>query len=213
MKENIFYGIKKNDFETGEKIDGTKLKTREEYDFTKLMNCYDKWRKEERNGIPKSYKIAKKLLEKYKILSLSEDYLNEFLKKTEPNQYDYEGIFISAIINELYENEEINLYSNNLDNLDYLGYLNENKRIIIEGDCRDYVGMDMNGGEIVVKGNCRDFVGWDIKDGEIVIEGDCGERAGDFMEGGILRIYGDNFNLKWQISKYAEKGKIYKTIV
>ena len=187
MKKNIFDGVEKEDFETGNKINNNKFDD-EEYIFDDLIECYKEWREFEKNKVVSdSYQIATEFLKKYKIPSLSKDRINEFADDEEINRPIWSGVFISAMINELYENEEIHLSS---DNLNYLGCYNKNKKIIVEGDCGKWTGSNMKGGEIIVKG-------------------DCGYLIGSNMKGGIIRICGDNFDPKEQISEFAKIGKIY----
>ena len=210
---------------SGSKIDEDNFEV-EEYNRGDLLDCYEKWRKREAKSVLNSYQTATELLKEYKIPFLSEDYINEFMEKTEPNQYDYDGIFLSAIINEVYKNEEIHLSS---DKLHCLGCYNKNKKIIVNGDCLgDEVGSDMEGGEIIVKGNCNDKIGDMMVGGKIIVEGNCGNDTGFLMKGGelvvkgnckgkigvimgggIIKIYGDDFNPKEQIANSAEKGEIY----
>ena len=209
--EHIFKGVRKEweDYlEIGEdKIDKEKFEI-ENYDFSNLINCYKEWRIEEKSKISQdSYKIAEELLKEYKIPSLSENYLNEFLEESKINKYEWSGIFFSAIINELYKDGEIHLDSNtvsqlgcynknkkivvNVDCDNYIGRGMEGGKIIVEGDCVDYTGYLMAGGEIVVEGNCEAWIGYHMKGGKIVVEGDCGDWIGTGMKGGKIVVEGD----------------------
>ncbi|MCK4429360.1 MAG: hypothetical protein KAU95_03210, partial [Candidatus Aenigmarchaeota archaeon] len=62
---------------------------------------------------------------------MSEDGINEFMDELN-REYLYEGIFISAIINDLYKEDEIHL---NSDVFNCFGCYNKDKKIVIEGDC------------------------------------------------------------------------------
>ena len=191
MKKNIFSVVGKEwvDYlKTESKVDKEKFEI-EAYDFSDLLNCYEVWRKKETNkGVLDSYQTITKLLKKYKIPSLNENKIDEFVDELD-GEYMYNGIFSSAMINELYKDDEIHLGSGK-DEINYLGCYNEDKKIVIEGDCKYGAGYGMKSGEIIVKGNC-------------------GNELGSGMMGGEIKIYGDNFNPKEQISEYAEKGEIY----
>ena len=172
MRKDIFKEVGKEGgtyLETGrDKIDKEKSKI-EGYNSDDLLKCYEEWSGEEAGeGIQDPYQIATELLKKYKIPSLSEDGINEFIEGVEEKEYVYKGIFLSAIINELYKEEELHL---NSDEVDFLGCYNQDK--------------------------------------EIVIEGNSGHGTGEDMTGGKIKIYGDNFDPRKQISEFAQKGEIY----
>ncbi len=208
--EHIFKDVRKEwgDYlETGgDKINKNKFEI-EKYDSDDLLECYNEWREKEKNdGIHSSYQIAVKLFKKYKIPFLSEKEINEFAGALGERHF-YNGIFSSAMINELYQGGEIHLGSNDVG---YIGCYNKNKKIVVEGDCDNYIGREMEGGEIVVEGDCEDWIGEYMEGGEIIVEGDCSNSIGWCMSGGKIKIYGNNFNPKEQISKYAKKGEIYR---
>ncbi|MCK4429357.1 MAG: hypothetical protein KAU95_03195, partial [Candidatus Aenigmarchaeota archaeon] len=187
--EHIFKNVREKweDYlEPKDKIDKEKFEIKK-YDFSDLLECCEEWKEKEAvEGFLCSYQIAIKLLKEYKIPFLSEDEINDFVDGGDKD-YLYHGVFISAIINELYKSEEFHL---NSDKINYIGCYNEDKKIVVEGDCGYGMGSYM-------------------KSGKIVVEGDCGYYIGINMNGGEIRIYGDNFNPKEQISEYAQKGEIY----
>ncbi|MCK4428914.1 MAG: hypothetical protein KAU95_00955 [Candidatus Aenigmarchaeota archaeon] len=210
MKDNLFDGVGEewNDyFETGkDKINKEKFE-REKYDFSDLLNCYEKWREEAINqGVLDAYQIAAKFLKEYEIPFLSEKEINELIEEVEEKEYSYKGIFFSAMINELYKNKEIHISS---DKINYLGCCFRNKKIVIEGDCENWTGVYMKSGEIVIEGDCEGWTGEYMTGGEIIVKGNCENGLGDTMKGGKIKIYGDNFDPKKQISIFAKKGEIY----
>ncbi len=184
MKKNVFEVVGeewRDYFETGDdKINKEKFKI-EEYDFSDLLNCYKKWSGEETNkAFLDSYETATKLLKKYEIHSLDEDEINEFIEEIEDKEYWYRGIFFSAVINELYKDEEIHLSS---DKIDYFSCYNEDKKIVVEGDCRRHVGRNMNGGKIKIYGNFdpREHISDYAKSGEIYHKDKLVWKDGEFV--------------------------------
>ncbi|MCK4428912.1 MAG: hypothetical protein KAU95_00945, partial [Candidatus Aenigmarchaeota archaeon] len=159
-----------------------------DYDSDNLLDCYKKWEKNEiSKGFLDAYRIAEKLLKEYKIPFLSEDEINEFMEDANSNKYYYRGLFFSAVINNLFKDKEINL---NSDKIKLIGYNNKDKKIVVKGDCGYGIGQ------------------W-MEDREIVVEGNCGDSIGHGMSGGKIKICGDKFNPKEQISYFAQKGEIY----
>ena len=209
MKKDIFKEVREEwgDYlETENKIEKEKFEI-EKYDFGGLLNCYKEWRGKGTNeGVLDSYDFATELFKKYELPYLSEDKIDEFIEEVEEKKYWYNGIFFSAVINELYKNGEIHLNSNSIN---FIGCCDWDKKIIVKGDCKNTLGYNMKCGEIVVEGDCGDWIGVYMTGGEIVVEGDCGYGTGFGMAGGEIKIYGDNFDPRKQISGFAEKGEIY----
>ena len=195
MRKDIFKWVRKewNDYlKTGkDKIDKKKSKI-EGYNSDDLLKCYEEWSGEEYEEIQDAYQTAAELLKKYEIPSLSEDNIDEFIEGVEEKEYVCKGIFLSAIINELYKDRAIHLaihlYSNNFN---HIGYHNKDKKIVIESNCGDWTGEYMESGMIVIEGNCGIGAGTGMKGGEIVVEGDCEDRTGEDMTSGKIVVKGN----------------------
>ncbi|MCK4429358.1 MAG: hypothetical protein KAU95_03200 [Candidatus Aenigmarchaeota archaeon] len=209
MREDIFKEVEEEwgDYlEHESRINKEKFEV-EAYNIDNLSECYKEWKEYRRNkGLLYSYQTATRLLKNYEIHSLNEKEINEFARDINSDTYYHKGLFFSAVINELYMNEELHLNSNILNQF---GCYNEDKKIVVEGDCGDWIGENMKGGEIIVKGDCGGWTGYHMKGGKIIVEGDCEDWIGRDLGGGIIKICGDKFNPKEQISYFAQKGEIY----
>jgi len=160
--------------------------------YKDFFNCYDDWKKEEQDlDAETSYFIAVKMLEKHKIPIVDEDNLNCFLESIYEETSD-KGIFLSAMINTLYENERISIYP--------------------DGQKISYIGMNNDGKEIFVWGWLHDFAGMNMKAGIMeIMQGISGINIGEGMEGGKISIgdaYGYKVNTDTQLSQDIKGGEI-----
>ena len=95
------------------------------------------------------------------------------------------GYYLSHIINNSKDNKFI-IHTKNLTTpLDWLGYQNNSKELIIKGDARKWVGSHMKGGEINIYGNAGYGVGNSMEGGEINLNGDYDSLALDIKGGNI----------------------------
>ncbi|UCE29163.1 MAG: tributyrin esterase [Candidatus Bathyarchaeota archaeon] len=74
---------------------------------------------------------------------------------------------------------------------DYIAFLNNGARIIIEGNTGSFVGDSSQDGEIIVKGNAGYGAGVYSCGGTIVIYGDADDAVGQMLKGGILIVKGN----------------------
>lgn len=158
-----------------------------------FFNCYDGWKNEEQGlNAESSYSVAIRMLEEHSIPSIDEDTLNCFLKSIYEETLA-KGIFISAMINTIYENERISIYP--------------------EGQEISYIGMNNDGKEIIVRGWLHDFAGMNMKSGSMeIMQGVSGTEIGKGMEGGEISIsdaHGYEVNTDAQLSQDIKGGKIY----
>jgi len=100
------------------------------------------------------------------------------------------GLYVSALINHSRDNE-FNLFTRHIQGeIDNIGYLNNGKKITIEGSVGDYIGESMVDGEITVKGNVSDHLGLRMNGGKIKVNGIAKQRAGQWMRDGEIYVFG-----------------------
>ena len=110
------------------------------------------------------------------------NYLNISKENPLPRQM---GIFLSALAYKSI-NDTIHLPVHKIPYLlEKLGYKNNGKTLVIEGDVGNYLGTRMENGKIILKGNAKGSIGL-------------------FMKGGS--IY---FEQEWASQGYSECGEIY----
>jgi formylmethanofuran dehydrogenase subunit C len=88
-------------------------------------------------------------------------------------------IFLSALINNGKEDEQVLRLSGDLMDVSFLCYKNM-KRVIVHGDVGSDFAWHMSDGEILLHGNAGSKAGASMGGGRLIIEGD----AGDFLGGG-----------------------------
>ncbi|NOQ38226.1 hypothetical protein GQ472_05035 [archaeon] len=158
-----------------------------------FFNCYDGWKNEEQGlNAESSYFLAVKALEEHSIPSIDEDTLNCFLKSIYEETLA-KGIFISAMINTLYENERISIYPEGQE-ISYIGMNNDRKEIFVWGWLHDFAGMNMKSGSMEI------------------MQGISGTNIGEGMEGGKISIGdadGKKVNTDTQLSLDIKGGEIY----
>ncbi|MCK5043216.1 MAG: hypothetical protein KAR51_04260, partial [Candidatus Aenigmarchaeota archaeon] len=159
-----------------------------------LFDCYDDWIKEDQIlDAETSYYIATEMLKKHSTPPIDEDCLNSFLESIYDEETEYKGIFISAMINTLYENERISIYPDG-QKISYIGMNNEEKEIFVWGWLHDFAGINMKGGSMEI------------------MQGVSGIGIGKGMEGGKISIsdaHGYEVNTDTQLSQNIKSGEIY----
>ena len=159
-----------------------------------LFDCYDDWIKEDQIlDAETSYYIATEMLKKHSTPPIDEDTLNSFLESIYDEETEYKGIFISAMINTLYENERISIYPDG-QKISYIGMNNEEKEIFVWGWLHDFAGINMKGGSMEI------------------MQGVSGIGIGKGMEGGKISIsdaHGYEVNTDTQLSQNIKSGEIY----
>ena len=157
-----------------------------------FFSCYDDWKKEEQDlDAETSYSAAAKMLEEHKIPIVNEDTLNSFLE-TIYEETERKGIFLSAMINTLYENKGISIYPGE-QKISYMGMNNDGKDIFVRGWLHDFVGMNMKSGSMDIK------------------HGVSGKNIGEGMESGTISIddaYRPKLDTDTKLSKNIKGGKI-----
>jgi hypothetical protein len=99
------------------------------------------------------------------------------------------GLFLSALINRG-RNGEYVIHTQHLAMpVHFLGIENE-KRIIVNGEAGHHVGRNMKSGSITVEGNAGNMLGFFMQGGNITVEGDTGSYVGERMKGGSISIKG-----------------------
>lgn len=73
--------------------------------------------------------------------------------------------------------------------------------LTIKGNANDYIAFLNNGAKIVVEGNTGSFIGDNSQDGEIIVKGNAGYGAGIYSCGGTIVIYGDADDAAGQMFK------------
>lgn len=115
---------------------------------------------------------------------------------------NHAGVFISYIVNEVYQYDAIELRTNKP--IGHLGTRNSRKRWVIIGDVGDDAGCDMKGGELLVAGNAGNALGICMKGGKIIVNGNAGRFVGAARYGGEIHLCGTYESI------YAEKeGAVY----
>ncbi|VVC00709.1 Molybdenum-containing formylmethanofuran dehydrogenase 1 subunit C [uncultured archaeon] len=103
----------------------------------------------------------------------------------------WSGMFLSAMVNRA-KGEKFTIHTERIeDKINYLGYRNNGKKILINGDAGSHVGYRMKKGSIMVKGNAEDSTGHWMAGGRIIVEGNVGDTAGFLMENGSITVKGD----------------------
>ena len=137
-------------------------------------------------------------------------YFSMHLQHLETAKYDFEycaGFYLSALINHC-QNYILSIY--NLCKINCVGYHNNGKTIIIEGNGGNFLGEKMssggiivdghvdygagshlNGGKITINGYANGDLGVYMENGEIIINGNAGFLVGSCTEGGMIKINGD----------------------
>lgn len=99
------------------------------------------------------------------------------------------GTYISALINKS-KDKEFRIQLRNLKTfVEFLGYENNGKSIVINGNTGN-VGHEMRDGKIVVNGDCNSFAGYRMEGGIIKITGYC-HLPGYQMISGSIYFEGD----------------------
>ncbi len=115
------------------------------------------------------------------------------LKKYEKKErFKSTGLFLSGLINNLPENEELVLDLSTFaeEPLSHVGYKLSSRNLVIRGNVGGYLGDSMYSGEIILKGNAGDFVGDGMRNGKITVEGNCGDYLGNEMKNGEIIVKG-----------------------
>ena len=119
----------------------------------------------------------------------------------------YTGIFLTECVQRCVE-DRITIHTHHIGDLRCLGYGNQNKHIVIEGNAGDEVAKEMLSGIVEVKGNVNGQSGALMRGGELIVRGDAlGSDLCNNMFGGIVRIYGNvkDFGVNWNM----RGGEIY----
>ena len=66
------------------------------------------------------------------------------------------------------------------------GILMKKGRVIVNGNAGKNTGAVLNGGLVVINGNTNDFTGFEMKDGIIVVDGNAGKYLGAKKKGGVI---------------------------
>ncbi|MBR9691433.1 hypothetical protein GOV06_01480 [Candidatus Woesearchaeota archaeon] len=165
--------------------------SKEPADLDKIIKVYESVLLDEEvdynDFYDKAYSLIASKQDIHKFTSLFPKY------EKESKRFKYMGGFLSGLINNLEENEEITLNLTGLTKLDDLGYKLSSRTLIIKGNVGDDLGSLMDSGKIIVEGNTRSHVGSMMKDGEILIKGNAGMGVGGLMEGGEIVIKGNAY--------------------
>ncbi|MFC1887049.1 hypothetical protein ACFLZM_08350 [Thermodesulfobacteriota bacterium] len=117
------------------------------------------------------------------------------------------GIFISALINHLQE-EQITLNLQDYKRtFHFLGYrLPEGKELTLKGNIGDFIGSGLAGGRVQVDGSTRNWLGAGMTSGRIFVTGHTGQKTGEWMRGGEIHVDGPIHN----VGTVLYGGKIYR---
>lgn len=136
-------------------------------------------------SIEQRYNIANDLVKNMLYTNLD---LEGFIKSLPiDNKCEPLGIYISALINKLIEEDDIIILDANNEFLGLGSYL-ERGTLMVKGDIGHETGYSMKGGKIIVKGSVKDMPGFNMLDGKIIINGYAGRWVGNCMEGGEILI-------------------------
>lgn len=163
-----------------------------EFGAKDYLKAFDEWN-ERKDGLYNGgidVSKAYKMIGECSPLPKTEMEIQALLDLIPEDAADRAGVFISYLVNEVYQYDEIELRTNKP--IGFLGTKNANKKLTIMGDVGDYVGTSMTGGgEIVIKGNAGNDIGWCMKGGKITVEGSAGWRVGNARRGGYIHLFGD----------------------
>ncbi len=187
-KEFMATGMKGEDPEERDRRIAAFKETHEDF-----FNCYDDWKNEGQDpNAETSYIAAVRMIEEHNIPIVDQDTLHGFLESIY-EETERKGIFLSAMINTLYENERISIYPQG-QNISYIGMNNEEKEIFVWGWLHDFAGMNMKGGSMEI------------------MQGISGTGIGEGMKGGIISIddaHGKKVDPEKQLSSNIKGGEIY----
>ena len=123
------------------------------------------------------------------------------------------GFVLNAMINNCFGND-ITIVTSHLEKrLDYIGYQNNGKRIMVKGSLGASTAQEMKKGRIHVAGNVGLFAAELMGGGELIVEQDTGRWTGMRMLGGTIRVngkIGEGYGSDMEGGRIYHKGKLVK---
>jgi len=194
---------------------------KQEADLAKIINVYETILADEESS--EYYSLANGLLTDKETIYKFVDHVKKY--ELSHKLLRSIGGFLSGLINNLEEKEEITIDLSKFGYLDDLGYRLNSQNVKIIGNSRlnlgfymnsgkltlvgnafNQAGLNMHGGELIIKGNVTYNLGEFMEDGKIILEGNAGEDVGGYMYGGIIIVNG---NAGKHVGSHMKGGEIH----
>ncbi|MBR9691432.1 hypothetical protein GOV06_01475 [Candidatus Woesearchaeota archaeon] len=148
--------------------------------------------------------------DKANFLKVSKEDIYEFVSflpeyEKSPRFFLLTGEFLSGLINNLEESDDVVLDLTGLTKLNCLGHKLSSRTLLVKGDVRDMLGKYMKSGLIIVEGNAESFVGLSMRAGKIIVKGHANNYVGNGMFSGKVIIKGRAGDY---VGSYMKNGEI-----
>jgi len=183
-------------------------------DLNKIISAYNLLLSDEELNSQDAYNSARKLITDREMIYKFVNFLSEYDKSSEKldlvkfhRNRMAAGYFISGLINNLKEGEDVILDLTKYPGISGIGYSLSKHNLFLKGDVDESLGSFMMSGRITLEGNAQVKAG-SMDGGEIIIKGNGGDVVGQFMKGGKITVEeaGD------EVGSYMYSGEIVVNI-